>query len=137
MSALYELADRGIDEEIREKAQTTAIAALQTYGIELRGLQGIKSGQNLMFDVEVAVPLDWTVMRSDEVQQVVRDAIAQKVRGTKRVTIKFTTKKDGLPFEDEFVARNDDPEHGTEDHYDHNHDHNHANGHSIQEEKRK
>lgn len=119
ISALYELADRGVDEEIREKAQTTATVALETYGIELRGLQGIKSGQNLMFEVEVVVPKDWTVVHTEEVQQAVRDAIAQKVRGTKRVTIKFTTNKDMAAFEDEFVARSDDPEHGADDHHDH------------------
>lgn len=135
MSALYELADRGLDEEIREKAETTARSALKDHGLELRGLQGIKSGQNLMFELEVAVPSDWTVSRADEVEQTIRDAIAQKVRGTKRVTIRFTTRKNA-PFADEFVARSDDPEHGAdEDHHDHDHehdhDHNHAHGKAI------
>lgn len=135
MSALYELADRGVDEEIREKAQVSAAAAAEANGAEIRGLQGIKSGQNLIFEVEVLVPKDWTVMRTDEVQLAIRDAIAQKVRGTKRVTIKFTTKSTSTAFEDDFVARSDDPEHGADDRGDH--DHGHANGHATEDDKRK
>ncbi|KAF7197150.1 Mitochondrial metal transporter 2, partial [Pseudocercospora fuligena] len=135
MSALYELADKGMDEELREKAETTAVAALESYKrVQIRGVQGIKSGQNLMFEVEIGVPKDWTVAHTQDVEQLVRDAIANKVRGTKRVTIRFTTSQNAA-FSDEFVSRDNDTaieEDHDHDHagHDHGHNHVHANGHS-------
>ncbi|EME89056.1 uncharacterized protein MYCFIDRAFT_160221 [Pseudocercospora fijiensis CIRAD86] len=128
MSALYELADKGMDEELREKAETTAVAALESYKlVQIRGVQGIKSGQNLMFEIEIGVPKDWTVAHTQDVEQLVRDAIANKVRGTKRVTMRFTTSQNAA-FSDEFVTRDNDT--NIEEDHDHDHDDAHANGHS-------
>jgi hypothetical protein len=71
-----------------------------------------------MFEVEIGAPKDWSIAHCNEIEQMLRDSIAQNVRGTKRVTIRFTT-KDVPAFSDEFVARSDDPELQE----DHDHDH--------------
>jgi divalent metal cation (Fe/Co/Zn/Cd) transporter len=133
-SALYELADAGMEEEAREGAEKAAIAVLEGRKEEIRGVQGIKSGQNLMFEVEVAVPADCSVAESNEIEVEIRAAIAANVRGTKRVNVRFTTKEE-TAFIDQFVA-SDEKLDGESDGHDHDHthhDHGHSNGTSHKE----
>lgn len=52
-SALYELADVGMDDEAREGAEKALETLLVGSDAKIRGVQGIKSGQNLMFEIEV------------------------------------------------------------------------------------
>ena len=52
-SALYELADVGMDDEAREGAEKALKTLLTGSDAKIRGVQGIKSGQNLMFEIEV------------------------------------------------------------------------------------
>lgn len=125
-SALYELADAGMEEEARQGAEKAAVTALAKTLAEVRGVQGIKSGQNLMFEVEVGVPDDWSVARTNELEVEIREAIAESVRGTKRVNVRFTTKNEPA-FIDQFVASKEE----LDGHSDHNHDHDdneHSNG---------
>lgn len=139
-SALLELADVGMDEEAREGAETAAKAVMKTTDAEIRGVQGIKSGQNLMFDVEVAVPEDWSIAHSNEIEIEIRDAIVENVKGTKRVNIRFTTKgAEHAPFADQFNQKSEEliehsHEHDHEHDHDHGHDHSdhvHSNGHAT------
>lgn len=137
-SALLELADVGMDEEAREGAETAAKAAMDTTDAEVRGVQGIKSGQNLMFDVEVAVPEDWSIAHSNEVETEIRDAIVENVKGTKRVNIRFITKgAEHAPFADQFNQKGEELiEHDHEHVHGHDHDHEHSahahsNGHAT------
>lgn len=125
-TALYELADAGMEEEVREGAEKAAITALENTSAEIRGVQGIKSGQNLMFEVEVGVPSDWSVARSNELEVEIREAIAGNVRGTKRVNVRFTTKNE-TAFLDQFVASKEELD-GHSDHDHDHHDHDHSNG---------
>ncbi|SMQ50038.1 unnamed protein product [Zymoseptoria tritici ST99CH_1A5] len=132
-SALYELADAGMEDEAREGAEKAANAVLAGRKEEIRGVQGIKSGQNLMFEVEVAVEKDCSVAKSNEIEVEIREAIAASVRGTKRVNVRFTTKEEPA-FLDQFVASEEklDGEadgHGHDHGHDHDdHDHGHTNG---------
>lgn len=138
-SALFELADVGMDEEAREGAETAAKAIMKGNDAEIRGVQGIKSGQNLMFEVEVGVPEDWSVAHANNVEAEIREAIVQKVKGTKRVNIRFTTKSaEHAPFVDQFAQKDSaqlpEDEHHDHDHdhdHDHAHDHAHSNGHAA------
>lgn len=131
-SALLELADVGMDEEAREGAESAAKAAMETTDAEIRGVQGIKSGQNLMFEVEVAVPEDWSMAHSNEIEIEIRDAIIEKVKGTKRVNLRFTTKgASHAPFADQFTQKSEDLiEHDHEHDHDHTHDHDHEHDHN-------
>jgi divalent metal cation (Fe/Co/Zn/Cd) transporter len=142
-AAVLELADASVDADVRESAHAAAAEFIASHGATIRGVQGIKSGQNLMFDVEVVVPEDWSVAQCDQVGQELRQAIATKVRGTRRVVVRFTTKETEA-FQDEFVAPSADenvPE-TPEEHadglagHDHAHQcdggkHAHANGHAA------
>lgn len=141
-SALFELADVGMDDEVRQNAETVAKAVVNTGDAKVRGVQGIKSGQNLMFDVEIGVPQDWSVFHCSEVEAEVREAIAQKVRGTKRVNVRFTAgESDQAAFADQFTSKDaseiaDEPvehNHGHDGHdgHDHDHDQKHDNGHAT------
>lgn len=124
-SALYELADAGMEEEAREGAEKAAVSALANTPAEIRGVQGIKSGQNLMFEVEVGVPSDCSVSQSNDLEVEIREAIAGKVRGTKRVNVRFTTKQNEVAFIDQFVESNETLDEGSNHDHDHDHDHDH------------
>lgn len=139
-SALYELADAGIDHEVKDSVRRAAEASISTISegaqMELREVQGIKSGQNYLVDLEIAVPNAWTVMDVKEVEDRVREAVGSKVRGVRRVKLRFVPKdgEQGTLF-DEFISgdvspkTSPEPELRTHDH-DHDHDHNPgANGH--------
>lgn len=119
-AAVLELADASVDEDVRENAQTAASKYIEEHGATVRAVQGIKSGQNLMFDVEVVVADTWSVADCNAIENGLRETIALQVRGTKRVVIRFTTKQTDS-FMDEFISppkENEDPESHA-----HHHDH--------------
>ncbi|KAI0195358.1 cation efflux family protein [Xylaria flabelliformis] len=130
LDALFELADRGIDDEVKSsirKQTQKAIAELsEGHEIELREVSGIKSGQNYLVDLEVAVPGTWTVEDVREVEDVIRTKVGGKVRGVRRVRVRFVSKQGAVaPKFDEFipgdVSPRSSPEPETEDG---NHHHN-------------
>lgn len=131
-SAMLELADVAMDEEVKENVEKAAISALlaQSSGeAEVRGVQGIKSGQNFLVDLEVAAPSIWTVGDLEAVEAALREKVSADVKGVRRVTVRFTTDKSGRePFAQEFVkgrASDADEEH------DHDHDHDHGHSHTA------
>lgn len=132
-TALFELADVSVDNEIKEKVQKAARVALEDHigtAAEVKGVQGVKSGQNILIEVEISTPGDWTVSKTDEVATVVREKIAAQVRGVRRVTVRFSsvsTNEDA--FVGDFVAaRTSESASETSDH---EHDHSHANGNNT------
>ena len=137
-SALYELADVAMDSDMKENIQATAAKALMELeepGVQISGVQGIKSGQNFMVDLEVQVPRDWSLGKTEEVEKSLREKIAASVRGVRRVAVRFVSSgKDSAAFEDEFVAGrlSDSEDDGHEHDHDHeHHDHVHRNGHAT------
>src|SRR5687768_13109146 len=65
--ALLELADVGIEQEMKDsvqKATDKALSGINTGSaatdVDLRAIQGIKSGQNYLIDLELAVPASWS-----------------------------------------------------------------------------
>ncbi|KAK5123319.1 hypothetical protein LTR85_002750 [Meristemomyces frigidus] len=124
-AALLELADVAMDGEVKENVQKAAIAALkeQSSGeAVVRGVQGIKSGQNFMVEIELATPSGWSIEQAHEAESAVREQVSAKIRGVRRVNVRFTTKDDAhSAFEEEFVtgrlSDSEDEEHG------HEHDH--------------
>jgi divalent metal cation (Fe/Co/Zn/Cd) transporter len=145
MAALTELADRSIDDEVkqsvRKQAQKSFGEITEGHEIELRDVSGVKSGQNYLVDLELAVPGGWTVEDSREVENVVRTQVGGKVRGVRRVRVRFVPKDvvADAPKFDEFipgdVSPKTSPEPEEDEHaHDHAHDHNHEdkNGHHKQ-----
>lgn len=133
-SALLELADVGMDDEVKQNVGEAAKVALQERGggeVELRGVQGIKSGQNFMAEIELAVPPTWSVEQATQAESAVREQVSAKVRGVRRVNVRFTTKdSQHAAFQDEFVTgklSGSEDEGHDHDHGAHSHDE-HTNG---------
>lgn len=151
LSALYELADRSIDAEVRtsiarQVAKALAAAAAQhdsvssspSEEVELRDVTGVKSGQNYLVDLELAVPSAWTVEDVRAVEEAVRTRVGAKVRGVRRVRVRFLPRTAPVPDQfDEFIpgdvsprsSPEPEPEEQEEDGH-HHHHHHHGHGHS-------
>lgn len=132
-SALYELIDQTIDSEVKGNVRKQAMQALgnvsEGHEAEVRDISGVKSGQNYLIDLEMAVPGAWTVDDLREVENAVRTQVGAKVRGARRIRIRFSSKEAPVNEKfDEFVFTNldVDPEAG----HDHEHDHG-QNGHAV------
>ncbi|KAK4668774.1 mitochondrial metal transporter [Podospora pseudoanserina] len=110
LSALYELADRSIDEEVRSSIKSQVSKSIGELGesgnVELTDVSGVKSGQNYLVDLELGVPGDWTVEQVRQVEEKVRERVGGKVRGVRRVRVRFvpTGLEGGRGLGEEFIA---------------------------------
>ncbi|EFQ99878.1 mitochondrial metal transporter 2 [Nannizzia gypsea CBS 118893] len=108
-ATLLELADAGVEESMVDSVRKYAAQAIATLpdgtGVELRNIQGVKSGPNYLMEVDLAVPGSWSVSRTREVERVIRERVGARVRGVKRLRVRFTldTEKE-LDFAEEFIA---------------------------------
>ncbi|KAI1105920.1 cation efflux family-domain-containing protein [Jackrogersella minutella] len=107
VASLLELADRSIDDEIKTSVQNQAREAIKKVvdgkQVELREVTGVKSGQNYLVDLEVAVPADWSVDVLSIAEQKIRERIGSKVRGVRRVRVRFVSKDTTTKKFDEFI----------------------------------
>ncbi|KAH6841052.1 cation efflux family-domain-containing protein [Chaetomium sp. MPI-CAGE-AT-0009] len=110
LSALYELADRSIDAEVRESVTKQVGKALATLTdniggeVDLRDVTGVKSGQNYLVDLELGVPAAWTVEAVRAVEDAVRTRVGAKVRGVRRIRVRFVPHTAPVPDRfDEFI----------------------------------
>jgi divalent metal cation (Fe/Co/Zn/Cd) transporter len=98
VAALHELADRSIDEEVRASVSKQAAKGLEAVPdargaeVDLRDVTGVKSGQNYLVDLELGVPALWTVEEVRAVEEAVRARVGEKVRGVRRVRVRFVPK---------------------------------------------
>ena len=142
-NALLELADVGIDSEIKDSVRRATAKSLinETFAagsvlgkeIEVREVQGIKAGQSYLVEVELGVPETLSVKDTRPIEDAVRERVGAKVRGIRRVKVKFVPKMDEAPdFADEFIGANVSPRSSPvpEESHDHGHDYGHANGHA-------
>lgn len=135
--SLYELADIGVDEDIKAKVRRVADKAVADINlssketIELRQVQGVKSGQNYLMDLEIAAPSQWTLEQIRGVEDMVRERVGAKVRNARRVKVRFVTKESDQPdFMDEFIDRSVSPVSSPEPELEHDHSHDHGHSHS-------
>jgi hypothetical protein len=87
-SAMLELADVAMDEEVKGSVEQAAKSALQAQSsgeADIRGVQGIKSGQNFLVDIEVFAPSHYTVGQLDAIKDAMREQIASDVKGVRRL----------------------------------------------------
>jgi divalent metal cation (Fe/Co/Zn/Cd) transporter len=109
VTSLLELADTTVDDDIKSSVEKAAAKALQEIAdgdaVVVRDVQGMKSGQNYLMDIELAVPGDWAITRSRLVEEAVRKAVGARVRGVKRVKMRFIPmEQQDLTFSEEFIA---------------------------------
>ena len=134
-SALFELADVGIDDETKEKVRNVTKVAIgeasmhsiiggssTDHGqIELRRVQGLKSGQNYLMNLEMGVPADWPVRQLRAIEDVVRSKIRANVKGVRKIGIQFVQADEPMGnVADDFVnsSREGSPELGAENNED-------------------
>ncbi|KAL2129421.1 hypothetical protein VTI74DRAFT_7815 [Chaetomium olivicolor] len=141
LSALYELADRSIDDEVRASIQKHVCKSLaeevaQGSEVELMDVTGVKSGQNYLVDLELAVPNVWTVEEVRHVEDAVRTRVGGKVRGVRRVRIRFVPKEEvAMKRFDEFIPGDVSPRSSPEPEDGNGENHTHDNGHGHEHEK--
>ncbi|KAK4232133.1 cation efflux family-domain-containing protein [Podospora fimiseda] len=103
LSALYELADRSIDEEVqssvRKQVGKSLEGVVEGHAVELVDVSGVKSGQNYLVELELAVPANWRVEDVRGVEEAVRTRVGEKVRGVRRVKVRFMPKGQEIPTE--------------------------------------
>ncbi|KAI1324859.1 cation efflux family-domain-containing protein [Xylariaceae sp. FL0255] len=134
LSALYELADKGIDDEVKDSIRKQVLKATtdldEGSNIELRDVSGIKSGQNYLVDLEIAVPGTWTVEDVRDVEERIRLRVGSKVRGVRKVRVRFLPKEAKVVSRfDEFIPGDVSPKSSPEpEEEDHDHDHDNHNG---------
>lgn len=143
--ALLELADVGVDSEMRSNVRRAAAKAIRPaeddpilatlpdewfQDVEVRDVQGVKAGQNYLMEIELAVPETWTVRQSRAIEDTVRLTVGSKVRGVRRVKVR-TVPKEGKAqdFTDEFIGADVSPRSSPEpeEDADFKHDHHHKN----------
>ncbi|KAI1433110.1 cation efflux family-domain-containing protein [Xylaria sp. CBS 124048] len=129
LAAIFELADRSIDDDvkasIRKQVQKVFVDMKIGDKIELRDVSGIKSGQNYLVDLEVAVPGNWSIEEVREVEEDIRTKVGNKVRGVRKVRVRFLPKEDtAVPKFDEFIPGDVSPKSSPEPEDDDNHRHN-------------
>jgi divalent metal cation (Fe/Co/Zn/Cd) transporter len=137
--ALLELADVGVDQEMRDnvrKAATKAVEGITTASepVNVRAIQGVKAGQNYLMDIEIGVASTWTMEQTRGVENLVRERVGAKVRGVKKVRVRFVSNSAEEPdFLDEFipgdVSATSSP--GSEHEHDHDHEHEHDHKHEA------
>ena len=112
-NALLELSDVGVATEIKDLVRDAVnkslsedlITSSKVTGskVQIYGIQGVKAGQNYLMSVELAVPGDWSVKETRIVENAVRDRVGARVKGVRRVRIRFVAKEADVPdFADEF-----------------------------------
>lgn len=145
MSALLELGDVTVDKDIKQSVRRAATKALTGDAekglsgvalgnqVEIRDIQGIKSGQNYLIDIDLAVPSTFTMAETAPIEQAVRERAGAKVRGVRKVRVKFTIIDGSQDFASEFIPADVSPRSSPEPENEHDHEHshhNHTNGHS-------
>lgn len=146
-SALLELADVGIDEEMKGSVRTAANKALSAESlreagiagaeVQVRDVQGVKAGQNYLMDVALSVPSSYTVKQTRIIEDVVRERIGSQVRGVRRVKTRFMPiENEETDFADEFIGADvsprssPEPEDEREPRQEHEQARNHKHDHS-------
>ncbi|GAB7358597.1 hypothetical protein MBLNU230_g2657t1 [Neophaeotheca triangularis] len=132
-AALLELADVGMDEDIRENVRkvTEGIVGKRAASGNgaVRGVQGIKSGQNFLVEVEVSVPESWSVGKGEELKNEIRETVGSSVKGVKKLSVRIVPdSKSENAFEDMFIEKGSGSEVEEAEHHRVDHDHGHANG---------
>jgi divalent metal cation (Fe/Co/Zn/Cd) transporter len=142
VSALLELADIGVDQEIKTSVRNAANKAISQTALgkgsggdlepRIRNVQGVKAGQNYLMDIELVLPAPWTIEEARSVEDTIREVVGSTVRGVRRVRIRFVPQAGDIPeFSDEFIGADAysqsslEPEAGGKTSHDHEHNHLH------------
>ncbi|WEW58819.1 mitochondrial metal transporter [Emydomyces testavorans] len=118
-TSLLELADVGVDQDMIDSVRRSAIKALATapegLDVEIRNIQGVKSGPNFLMEIEMAVPETWSVSHTRRVEELLRERVGSRIRGIKRLKMRFTPNTEkGITFAEEFISQDVSPQSSPE-----------------------
>ncbi|KAH8155699.1 uncharacterized protein LAJ45_00709 [Morchella importuna] len=130
-AALTELVDVGLDDEVKGDIREAAekALALRQERLSLRGVSGLKSGQNLLAELTVEVPVGTTVAQTARIEEELRGIVGAEVRGIRRVKVRFV--EEGVAEQTEFVEKDQSLELEKHEHHDHDHDHEPKGGKAL------
>lgn len=146
-NALLELGDVAVDDEVKEKVfkVTTKVlrgdakkglAAVENGSeVEIRDVQGIKSGQNFLIDIELVAPSTFTLHQLNVIEDAVRARAGAKIRGVRRLRVKFVSAGNSGDLISDFIPPDVSPRSSPEPEEEHDHVNGHANGHSHTDKK--
>lgn len=126
-AAITELCDKSIDDEIKSSVAKAARQAVGSREVKIGTVQGVKAGQNYLLEIEVSTSSSWTLKQLEEVEKVIRESVGSKVRGARRVKVRFVAStEETANFADEFVdpdasIRSSPKPETEENHHDHEH----------------
>lgn len=142
MNALLELGDVTIDNDIKGRVTRATTKALKgdakkdlagvQYGseVEIRDVQGVKSGQNYLVDIELVAPSIFNLAQLNAIEDAVRERAGAKVRGVRRVRVKFVSADNmSSNLTTDFIPANVSPRSSPEPEDEHEYNHDHSNGH--------
>lgn len=142
VTSLFELADVTVDDDIKERVRRSATKALRgdkakglsgvEHGsdVEIRDIQGIKSGQNYLMDLELGIPNSVTLQEMTKIENAVRERTGTKVRGVRRVRVKFVSRQDtDNTLAGDFISPSVSPRSSPEPEDERDHDHQQLNAH--------
>ena len=133
-SAIHELMDMGLDDEVKGLVCKAATSALEhgipqdscamvseANKIEVLEIQGTKAGQNYFVEVILAVPGSCSTFQTRQVEHSVRQRVDADVRRIRKVRVKFIPKEEQAPlsFMDEFVGPEESANLHDHDHHGH------------------
>ncbi|KAI9893614.1 MAG: hypothetical protein M1814_006410 [Vezdaea aestivalis] len=125
-AALRELADIGVDDEVKSSVQTASTEAIRSIpdvdpeDISLRSVQIIKSGPNFLTDITLNVPKDWSVEKTSDIETHIRAEMKQKVKSVRRLRVRYRPAGEDPDSADEFIPATSESDHN------HGHDHSHS-----------
>ena len=126
VAAIYELCDRGVDEEIKNAVRRATEKAIPSEAVNIGEIQGIKAGQNYLMEIQLVVPNTWTLEQLKPVEDAVRSGVGSKVRGVRRIRVRFVSQDGGMgDFNDEFIGADVSPRSSPEPEAEEEHNHNH------------
>jgi cation diffusion facilitator family transporter len=129
-AAVVELCDATIDADIKASIRKAATRVIKDAGkeYEVPKVQGIKAGQNYLVDLEIAAPEQLTLAEMHELETAVRTGVGFKVRGVRRVRVKFVPANNPEDFMDEFIPAHVSPRSSPEPENEHEGEHGHDHG---------
>lgn len=145
-AALFELADMGIDDEMCYEIKKVAENTLKEDGLagvkpgvsgKIKSVGGIKSGQNFLVDITVALEAGKAVTLEDmaRIEGMLREQVGDGVRGVRKVRVKFI--EEGKEEVSEFVERGEEElESESESEAAHSHSHENGGEHKHGEKKK-
>ena len=99
-ASLLEACDVSINDDVKRDVREAATRAIEVDGavgssggnsLVVREVQGTKSGQSYLVDIDIKVHGSWTMQQIDTVEETIRERVGTMVQGVRRVKLRFAS----------------------------------------------